>query len=356
MKSVVVRAHPLRCDIEDVPIPQPGPHEVLIKVIYCASNPRDWKAPDHLIPGEEINQGNEMSGIVESIGTEVYEFRPGDRVAATHPMQTANGTYAEYATAPANTCFLLPPNISLEEGCTVPFALCTAALGFYQRLRIPFPTSPQNAEVQPPLIVYGGSSSVGAYTLKLAKLGKFSKIIAVCGEGRSYVESLGVVTHFVDYRSGNVVNDLRTALNGEKCYHAVDAVLNGASWNDLAKVLQPQGSRIAVYLPRLDYTSLPAGIEIGVTFFGTVHAQSTPFSDLKCEEDVDFGYALFRLMGKWLAEGKISGHPYQVLPNGLASVGHGLQSLKDGKISAKKLIYRVADTPGLTSARPLAMI
>lgn len=98
----------------DVPIPEPRPDEVLIKVACCASNPRDWKAPDHLFPGVEINQGNEMSGIVESVGKDVFEFRKGDRVAAAHPMQTANGTYAEYATTPANTCFLLPDRISFE--------------------------------------------------------------------------------------------------------------------------------------------------------------------------------------------------------------------------------------------------
>jgi NADPH:quinone reductase len=121
MKSVIVKAHPLRCDVVDVPIPQPGPDEILIKVVCCASNPRDWKAPDHLIQGVEINQGNEMSGIVEEVGSNVYEFRKGDRVAGAHPMQTENGTYAEYATAPVNTCFLLPPSISFEGSCFVPW-------------------------------------------------------------------------------------------------------------------------------------------------------------------------------------------------------------------------------------------
>lgn len=114
MKSVIVKAHPLRCETVDVPIPKPGPDELLIKVIYCASNPRDWKAPDHLIPGVEINQGNEMSGIVEDVGSNVYEFHKGDRVAAVHPLQTENGTYAEYSTAPVNTSFHIPPNISFE--------------------------------------------------------------------------------------------------------------------------------------------------------------------------------------------------------------------------------------------------
>jgi NADPH:quinone reductase-like Zn-dependent oxidoreductase len=82
MKSVIVKAHPLRCEVLEVPVPQPGPDEILVKVVCCGSNPRDWKAPDHLIPGVEINQGNEMSGIVEEVGENVYEFRKGDRIAS----------------------------------------------------------------------------------------------------------------------------------------------------------------------------------------------------------------------------------------------------------------------------------
>ncbi|KAL7933860.1 GroES-like protein [Trichoderma chlorosporum] len=347
MKSVIVKAHPLQCEIIDVPIPRPQPNEVLIKVIFCASNPRDWKAPDHLIPGVEINQGNEMSGIVEAVGTNVYEFRKGDRVAAAHPMQTENGTYAEYATAPVNTCFLLPPNISFEEACTIPFALCTAAIGFYQRLKIPFPTSPESAQVQPPLIVYGGGSSIGAYTLKLAKLGRFEKVIVVCGSGRSYIETIGVVTDFVDYRNGNVIDDLKATLGGKKCFHAVDAINDENSFRHLSQVLAPEGSRMSVYLPRLDYSCIPPGISVGITFFGTVHGEATPISNKVYKEDVDFAYAFFRLVSRWIAEGKMGGQPHEILPNGLESVEEGLRMLKEGKVSAKKLIYRIADTPGV---------
>jgi NADPH2:quinone reductase len=44
-----------------------------------------------------------MSRVVEEVRENVYEFRKGDRIAGAHPMQTNNGTYAEYATAPVNT-------------------------------------------------------------------------------------------------------------------------------------------------------------------------------------------------------------------------------------------------------------
>lgn len=182
--------------------------------------------------------------------------------------------------------------------------------------------------------------------MKLAKLGRFEKIIAVCGSGRPYLESLGVVTDFIDYRKENVVNDLKAALGGKKCFHAVDAISNDTSWKYLSEVLEC-GGRISVYLPRLGYSSIPSTISVGITFFGTVHGQPTPFWDHKCEEDVDFAYSLFRLAARWLAQGKMSGHPYQILPHGLKSVEDGLRQLKEGNITAKKLIYRVADTPGI---------
>lgn len=137
----------------------------------------------------------------------------------------------------------------------------------------------------------------------------------------------------------------RNALDGDKCFHAVDAINDGQSWRQLSEALALEGSRLSVYLPRLDYISIPPSPEVGVTFFGTVHGQPTPCWDQKCEEDVDFAYVLFRLLGKWLSEGKINGHPYVLLPNVRASVEEGLIQLKEGLVSAKKLIYKVADAP-----------
>ena len=122
MRSVIVQGNPLSCQVKSLPIPSPGPREVLIRVHFCASNPRDWIAAEQ-IPGYAINQGVEMAGIVDEIGADVYELRPGDHVAAAHPVQTAGGAYAEFATAPVNTCFLLPPNLTMEGMSLNPISL-----------------------------------------------------------------------------------------------------------------------------------------------------------------------------------------------------------------------------------------
>jgi len=105
--------------IIDSSIPEPKDDEVLIKVIVSGSNPKDWKLPE--IRNDWImNQGDDIAGIVEKVGDKVYEFKPGDRVAAFHRMVTPHGSYAEFAIAPAHTTFHIPKETSFEGEFTLP--------------------------------------------------------------------------------------------------------------------------------------------------------------------------------------------------------------------------------------------
>jgi len=64
------------------------------------------------------NSGDDIAGFVEEVGENVLEFRKGDRVAAFHEMTKPNGSFAEYAIAPAHTTFHLPDTTTFEEVCT----------------------------------------------------------------------------------------------------------------------------------------------------------------------------------------------------------------------------------------------
>ena len=55
-----------------------------------------------------------MAGYVHEVGSDVLEFKPGDRVAAMHEMGTLGGSYAEYAIAYEHTTFRIPENTSFE--------------------------------------------------------------------------------------------------------------------------------------------------------------------------------------------------------------------------------------------------
>jgi NADPH:quinone reductase-like Zn-dependent oxidoreductase len=63
---------------------------------------------------QDINQGDDIGGVVHEVGTEVTEFKKGDRVAAFHEMLKPGGGWAEYSVAWDWTTFLLPENTSFE--------------------------------------------------------------------------------------------------------------------------------------------------------------------------------------------------------------------------------------------------
>ncbi|KAI5845078.1 chaperonin 10-like protein [Morchella snyderi] len=342
MKEVTVFGEPFHTEIKEVPIPSPSADEVLVKVIYTDSNPKDWKYP--ILTSTPMNPGDDIAGYIHKVGSNVTEFKPGDRVAAFHVMLSPHGSYAEYAIAPAATTFHIPPKTSFEEAATIPLAAMTAALALYQQFRLPLPWLPAPEGQRNPLIIYGGSSAVGAFALKFAKLSNIHPVIAVAGSGIDYVKSLGAADHIVDYRKGNVVADLKAALGDEKCYLAFDAVSEGGSFVNLSEVLQNPGGKIALVLPRNeDYPEIPKGIEQMKTWVGSVHKGKFPGDVGEGMGDLDFGWVFYRYLGRMLATGKFSGHPVTVVKGGLEGIEKGLIDLKDGKASATKYVYQVAE-------------
>src|SRR4051812_39055311 len=97
--------------LADVPVPTPGPGEVLIKVAAAGVNFIEiyfregrYKAPLPLIPGSEA------SGVVEELGPGVAEFVVGEPVVSA----AVRGSYAEYAVVPAAQLVKVPAGLDLK--------------------------------------------------------------------------------------------------------------------------------------------------------------------------------------------------------------------------------------------------
>ncbi|KAK5122948.1 fusarubin cluster-oxidoreductase [Meristemomyces frigidus] len=340
MKEAVVGKGP-KVQIIDSPIPKPGPNQVVTKVIYSGSNPKDWKRPENMPDKPPTNQGDDISGIVHAVGDNVSEFKPGDRVAAFHEMMAPGGSYAEYALSWAHTTFYLPKNTSFEQGATLPLAAMTSAVGLYARLGLPQPWLPAPEGTKIPLVIYGASSAVGSYAIQFAQKSNIHPLICVAGRAQEHVQKLispekGDV--IVDYRSGSdaVVQGIKDGVNGAKLLHAFDAVSEKGSYQNICKVLDPEAGKITFVLPGKKYEEVPAGVEKSTTRVGDVHA------DLK-----DFGYVYFRYISKGLEEGWFKPQPQEVVPGGLEGVEQALTNLKEGKASAVKYVFKIADTPGV---------
>ncbi|KAL1607612.1 hypothetical protein SLS60_002546 [Paraconiothyrium brasiliense] len=344
MKELIIHEGP-RVEQVESPIPVPQNHEVVIKVVVAGCNPKDYKT--YWVP-TPINQGDDLAGIVHQVGSDVFEFRPGDRVVALHQIQSPHGAYAEYAVASAATTAHLPPAVSFEEAATIPLAAITAALGLYRALSLPPPWAPQ--PLPGPLLIYGGSTAVGAFAIKLAKAANLHPIIAVAGSGIDFVSSLldssaGDVV--LDYRNGSeqmqqdIANAL-TASRAQTAYAAFDAVSEHSSWDVCAPFLAAD-TRVATVLPYPETAHLPGGTtQAQLIMSGDVHGV---FGEKPGGRE--FGYVMMRAFVRGLQEGWLSAHPYEVVPGGLDGVQIGLARLSKGQVSARKFVYRIEETASL---------
>jgi len=312
---------------------------VMYTNVMAANDLQDWKRPQML--DHATNQGDDIAGTIHELGQDTSGFglKVGDRVAAFHEMGKPGGSYAEYGISWATTTFPLPDKTSFEEGAALPLAALTSAIGLYARLFLPQPWTPAKENI--PLVIYGGSSAVGTYAIQLAQRSNIHPIIAVAGHAQQHVEKFidrSKGDTIVDYRNGDeaVVKGIKDALKGQKLYYAFDAVSEKGSYQNLVKVLEPQGSKITLVLPGKDYSEIPKSIEQSVTTVGSVHNESK-----------DFGYVYSRYLSKGLEEGWFKPQPQEVVPGGLEGVQKALQNLKDGKASAVKYVFRIADTPGV---------
>ncbi|SMY18735.1 unnamed protein product [Zymoseptoria tritici ST99CH_1A5] len=342
MKEAIVSAGP-KVTIRDVPVPTPGPYQVVTKVIYSGSNPKDWKraeaAPD---VSKAVNQGDDISGIVHEVGSNVSEFKPGDRVIAFHEMMKPGGSYAEYALSWAHTTIHLPSNISFQAGAAIPLAALTAAVGLFARLRLPPPWLPATKPI--PLIIYGAASAVGAYAIQLASRANIHPLICVAGASAAHVESLidrSKGDTIIDYRSGPdaIVQGFKDAARGTTIEYAFDAVSEKGSYQAICQVLNPSTGKITLVLPGKKYADIPEGIEKSVTTVGSVHGFP---DDLR-----DFGSVAMRYIGKGLEEGWFKPQPHEVVEGGLGGVEEGLRRLKEGKARAVKYCFEIGQTEGM---------
>lgn len=299
-----------------------------------------------------MTAGDDIAGYVEAVGSSVTEFKVGDRVAAFHQMGTPHGSFAEYAIAWEKTTFHLPTSTSFEEAATIPLAAMTSAVGLFCRLGLPEPwvtvSQARSDALAGGVVVYGAASAVGAFAVKLLVRAKLHPIIAVAGRGISFVEGLidkSKGDTVIDYRSGDdkVVAGIRDAVpKGQKLLYAFDVVSEKGSYQNIVKVLDPQG-HLSLVLPGKKYEEVPETVKKTNTTVGSVHGVPDDLSD--------FGYAWYRLFSLGLKEGWFSGHPYEVVPGGLNGVQTGLQNLKDGKASAVKYVYRIDETDGVDRSK-----
>ncbi|KAI1478540.1 GroES-like protein [Daldinia eschscholtzii] len=343
MKEVIIQPSLDTFEVVESPIPTPKDKYLVIKVVVAGSNPKDWKFP--YWSGKAFNTGDDIAGIVHSVGKDVYEFKPGDRVAAYHEGLTPHGGFAEYAVAPDWATIHLPHNVSFEEGATIPLAAHTAIVALYLNLKLPAPFDarrfPEGQKV--PLLIYGVTSACGAFAAQLARISGLGPIIGVAGRASGFAKTLA--DYVLDYRKGEdalvagVEEILAKEGLGNKVAYIFDAISEGESFEVTSRVVDTNGGRISTVLPFQYFANArenfkyPNGVEYSNTNVLRIF-----------DTHKDLGFIWSRYFGRLLEAGKLKGHPYEVIPGGLNSILMGLNKLKDGQASGFKYVYRIEES------------
>ncbi len=116
--------------LEELPKPQPGEGEVLLKVEAIGLNRAEvmFRSGRYIdTPSFPSLLGYEAAGVIESVGPGVTELKPGDRVSSIPAFSMAKyGTYGEYAVLPAHALVPYPQNLSPVEGASIWMQYITA--------------------------------------------------------------------------------------------------------------------------------------------------------------------------------------------------------------------------------------
>lgn len=151
--------------LSQVPVPTPGPSEVLVKVRAAAVNPADCKLRNgdfKLFSGSRFPMalGLDLAGEIVQLGSAVQGLRVGEAVYTFRPAATP-GSYAQYATVPASQLAPKPQSLGYNEAAAVPVAALTAIQGLRSKGQL---HSGQR------LLVIGASGGVGTFAVQIGKL------------------------------------------------------------------------------------------------------------------------------------------------------------------------------------------
>ncbi|TFK24573.1 dehydrogenase [Coprinopsis marcescibilis] len=330
-------------ELKQVPVPRPGPHEVIVKVVAAAGNHTDWKASSSS-PGNVI--GADFSGIIVELGSDVQISvrQIGQRVSGcVRGNVTSNGAFAEYVRADAKLLISLPDDITFEAGAQIGVSVYAACQGLYQALQLPSPLDNPSSNKPTDILIWSGTSFTGHFAIQLAKQAGMRVISTASPQHFDQVKALGADLVF-DYSDSFTARKVVTETKGTLTL-ALDCISEGMTPAQISACLNVEGStKIATVLP---YNSRKKHISTELVWVYSMWGEELahPLAYPAHPEHYTNAVWYSQLITDLLAQKRLQLGNIKVFPRGLASVESGCEYMKSGKVHAEKIIYRIEDTP-----------
>jgi NADPH:quinone reductase-like Zn-dependent oxidoreductase len=233
---------------EDIPVPTPGPGEVLVRVAAAGVAPWDAlirEGKSKVSPQPPLTLGSDLAGVVEALGTDVSEFKAGDEVyGVTNPQFC--GAQAEHAVALSGMIALKPRSLNYLEAASAPVIAVTAWQMLFEYAQ---------AATGDTVMILGAAGNVGAYAVQMAVNAGMHVVAVGRARDTEMLRKLG---------AGCVIDS--TVRDFEKQLPQVDSILDtvsGATRDQCANALKNGGRLVS----SVSAQPLPQRKDIQAIFF-----------------------------------------------------------------------------------------
>jgi NADPH2:quinone reductase len=307
--------------LADIPDPVAGPGEVVVKVKAAGLNFFDTllvAGKYQTKPAFPFSPGGELSGVIESIGPGVTDFRPGDRVLGYSNFNAAR----ERTVVASNNIVKLPPDLDFDRAAALTVTYGTAYYALKHRARI---------RPQENLAVLGASGGVGLAAVELGRIME-ARVIACASSAEKLEFARRHGAHeLVNYQQVPLRDALKR-LGGE---HGIDVVFDpvGGDYSEAAVRSLAWGGRHLVIgfaageIPRLplNLVLLKACDVLGIFWGAWVRNESRQYQDAITQ------------LALWCAQGRLSCHIQEVYA--LADTAKALKALAARKVMGKLVVH-----------------
>ncbi|MDH4175397.1 MAG: NADPH:quinone oxidoreductase family protein [Betaproteobacteria bacterium] len=310
--------------LEDVPSPQPGASEVVIRVKAASVN-----FPDVLIiqgkyqfkPPLPFSPGSELAGVVKEVGADVHNVKPGDKVIA----YTTFGAFAEEAKIDAGRLLPMPEGMSYEAAASFVLTYGTTDHALRDRGHL---------RAGETLLVLGAAGGVGVAALEIGKaLG--ARVIACASSD----DKLAVCRqHGADETINYGTEDLRERLKALTAGKGVDVIYDavGGPYTEPAfRSIAWRGRHLVIGFAAGDIPKLPLNLPLlkGASVVGVF------WGDFTRREPQAFAESA-RQLARWYGEGKLKPHVSATFPLEKAADAMNLLASRKAK---GKVVVKIGD-------------
>ncbi len=209
MKAAILETHQSPLKVLDLERPSVGDHQVLVRLKASGTNPLDVKISSGNAPHAKVELpailGIDLAGAVESVGTLVPNFKPGDEVfGMTGGVGNIPGSLAEYAVVDPDLIAVKPSNFTMKEAAATPLVFITAWEGLVDRAKI---------HAGQKVLIHGGAGGVGHMAVQIAKAFGATVFATVSEKHQQTVEALGAIA--INYEKETVEQYVNASTNGE---------------------------------------------------------------------------------------------------------------------------------------------